>query len=358
MQIIKNNIQGKKKKSKMEAKFVISKQKALEQYNKVKEAADIVSYSSKTNPKITRILEKETDCMFSIHLTNELKHISDRSRVIFLAQGWNQKEIKELTESGIRNFVVDNEPDLDEFLEFLKNKDIKVNLLLRLKLKENTLKTERYFVFGMKAETVNKRIKELRENPKIGQLGIHFHRKTQNMSEWNFKEELEDALCQNTLKSIDIMNIGGGLPSEYANTNVNVINQIFVKIKKFRQYLKEKDIKLMIEPGRFIAAPAGKLVAEIIRIYDNNIIVNASVYNSDMDALIVPVKLKIEGELSKEEGKPYVIKGITPCSMDLFRYKAYLKDPKEGDKIVFLNAGAYNFTTNFCDLEELKTEVE
>ncbi|MFH1505814.1 MAG: decarboxylase, partial [archaeon] len=89
----------------------------------------------------------------------------------------------------------------------------------------------------------------------------------------------------------------------------------------------------------------------------NNIIVSASVYNSDMDALIVPVKLLVEGELAKGEGEPYVIKGYTPCSMDLFRYRVYLKNPKVGDEIVFLNAGAYNFTTDFCDLKKLETEV-
>ena len=89
----------------------------------------------------------------------------------------------------------------------------------------------------------------------------------------------------------------------------------------------------------------------------NNIIVDASVYNSDMDALIVPVKLLVEGELKKGEGEAYVIKGVTPCSMDLFRYRVYLKDLKEGDEIVFLNAGAYNFSTEFCDLEKIEVET-
>ena len=95
---------------------------------------------------------------------------------------------------------------------------------------------------------------------------------------------------------------------------------------------------------------------------ENNITINASVYNTDMDALIVPVKLLVKGELSKEEAqekglKPFVIKGLTPCSMDLFRYRVYLDNPKIGDTITFINAGAYNFTSDFCDLEKLETEV-
>jgi len=338
------------------ARFVLSKSKLLEQYNKVKQAADIVSYSSKTNKEVTKILEKETDCLFSVHLINELRHISDKSRVIFLAQAWNQEEIKEFVDIGIRLFVVDNEADLDELLGFLDNNDLKVNVLLRVKLKEHSIRTERYFVFGMNSETVNKRLRELKKNDKIGKLGVHFHRKTQNMSEWNLKYELSNILDEDVLEIIELVNIGGGLPSIYANTNEDVIRTVFNKVKEFRDWLKEKDIQMIIEPGRFIAAPAIKLVTYIKGINENNITVNASVYNTDLDALIVPVKLLVEGELPK--GKPYVIKGVTPCSMDLFRYKVYLDNPKIGDKLVFLNAGAYNFSSDFCDLEKLEVVIE
>ena len=331
------------------ARFVISKSKVLEQYNKVKDICDFVSYSSKTNTVINGILEKNSDSMFSIHMINGLKNIKDMSRVIFLTQGCDVSFIKELVSKGIKWFVVDNEKDLDEFIKYDGEK---INLFLRINLKENTLKTERYFVFGMSSDIVNSKLELLKD--KVNFLGIHFHRKTQNLSEWNLINEFSSRINEENFKYIDYVNIGGGLPSEYANTNVDVMDGVLIKIKEFRDYLKSKNIKMIIEPGRFIAAPAGKLITKIIRIYDNNIIVNASVYNSDMDALIVPVKLLVEGEGS---GSPYVIKGITPCSMDLFRYKVYLKDVKEGDEIVFLNAGAYNFSSDFCDLEKLDVEI-
>ena len=43
--------------------------------------------------------------------------------------------------------------------------------------------------------------------------------------------------------------------------------------------------------------------------------------------------------------------------MDLFRYRVYLNEPRVGDSLVFLNATAYNFCSDFCDLEEIETEV-
>lgn len=331
------------------AKFLISKSKVIEHYNKIKDICDIVSYSSKTNPVVTEILEENSDSMFSIHMINELKNVNDISRVIFLVQGCDAEFIKNLINKGIKWFVVDNEKDLDEFVKF-DGKNI--NLLLRIKLKENTLKTEKYFVFGMNSDLVNKKLKELKG--KFGSLGVHFHRKTQNIAEWSLKSDFEDIIDEYNFENIDYLCIGGGLPSYYANTNVDVIENVLIKIKEFWNYLNNKGIKMIVEPGRFIAAPSGRLVTNVVRVYDKNIIVDASVYNSDMDALIVPVKLLIEGE---GIGDPYVIKGVTPCSMDLFRYKVYLKNVKEGDKIVFLNAGAYNFGSDFCDLDKLDVEI-
>lgn len=338
------------------AKFVLSRKKVFEQLEKVKSAADIVSYSTKTNQEVTKVLAS-SDCMFSVHFINELKYVKDFSRVWFLAQAWHISFIQRLINLGIRSFVVDNLPDLDVLLRFLEAKDVKINLLLRIKLKENTIRTEKYFVFGMNSDAVNKRIKGLRNNKCVDKLGIHFHRKTQNMSEWNLKYEISNIIDADVLQMIDYVNIGGGIPSVYANTNEDVIRTVFDKIKEFKDWLNTMGVKLIVEPGRFIAAPAVKLETSIIGVYDNNIIVDASVYNTDMDALIVPVKLLVKGELEKGKGQAYVIKGKTPCSLDLFRYKVYLNNPKIGDKLVFLNAGAYNFTTDFCDLEKLETEV-
>lgn len=342
-----------------EPKFILSKKVAIDKYNEAADLVDIVSYSSKTNPYVTQILEGETECMFSVHSIHELKNIKDRSRVMFLCQGWDANEINELIEMGIRFFVVDNPVDLETLKVYLNENSFEgINLLLRLKLKENTLQTEKHFVFGFRSKYINDEIDNLLSLPGVESVGIHFHRKTQNMAEWDLEREIENVINPETLEKIRYMVIGGGLPSVYANTNTKVFQGIFNKIKSLTEWLNSKGVKVINEPGRFICAPAVKLEANVKAVYENNIIVDASVYNSDLDALIVPVKLLVEGEVLKGEGEPYSIKGITPCSMDLFRYRVYLKEePKVGDKIVFLNAGAYNFSTDFCDLPRMKTEV-
>ena len=339
----------------MKASFVLSKSKLIEQYKTVKQLADEVSYSVKTNPAVAALLEKETDSLFSVHFLNCLDTVQDKNRIWFIAQSWTEEEIKMLFEKGVHSFIVDNENDLKALLDYTEEKGQKINLLLRMRLKERTIRTEKHFVFGMYAKQINELIPVLRTNKNIEKLGIHFHRKTQNISEWSLREELNEILSEETLHCIDLMNIGGGLPVRYKNYSADTLPYIFDKIRELRKWLNKNSIRMIIEPGRFVAAPCVKLETEIKNIYGNNIIVNCSVYNSAMDTFVAHVRLLVDGELPS--GNAYTIKGITPDSMDVFRYRVFLKNPKVGDKIVFLNAGAYTYATDFCGLEKLETVV-
>jgi ornithine decarboxylase len=343
-----------------EARFVLSKSVLFSQYKTLEDMGLDISYSVKTNPIVAGVLEDETGSSFSVHTKQEMSFVKDKSRIWFLAESWDEQEIHELTAAGIRNFIVYNTNDLDRLMSFLKGKKLKISLLLRAKLRERTIFTERYFVFGMDARTVNGLVHELRKNENIERLGVHFHRKTQNVSEWSLKYELSNMLEPRTLEEIDMVNIGGGLPAKYRNTGDGSLPFIFSKIKELKEWLEEHNIKTTIEPGRFLSGPPIRLEASIKNITENNITVNCSVYNSSMDTIVVPIKLLVEGELHDNEGssvQKYRIKGCTPCSMDIFRYSVMLPEMKVGDKIVFLNAGAYTFHTDFCGLGKLKTEI-
>jgi len=333
-------------------RFVLYRDRVLKKYSELKDLDLKISYSLKTNVEVGEILENETDSMFSVHSLRELERVEDKKRVWYFLLGNSEKYLEVIWRLGVRNFVVDLIDDLNLLEKFIEHKKEKINLLLRINLRENTIFSGRYYVFGMKSEIVNEKISFLRENESIGKLGIHFHRKTQNVSEWNLKEDLENFLSKENLEKIDIINIGGGLPGSYKNTNDKTLEMIFRKILEVKE---EFGKEIIVEPGRFIASNSVDLECKIIAIQGKTIFVNCSIFNSSLDTIIANVKLLVEGE--KEEGNKYMIKGCTPASEDIFRYEVYLENPKVGDILKFLNAGAYNYSSDFCDLEKIKTIV-
>ncbi|MCA9496523.1 MAG: decarboxylase, partial [Nanoarchaeota archaeon] len=256
---------------------------------------------------------------------------------------------------NIENFVVDNLEDLNILINYIEKNNKKINLLLRMKLRENTIFTGKHYVFGMKVKEIQEQIPKLKSNININKLGIHFHRKTQNVSEWSLKQEVAHSLGEEYLKQIDIMNLGGGLPANYKNIHDRAMESIWMKVKELKEYIKPFNIEMVIEPGRFIAAPSVKLESNIIAIHDNVCFLNISIFNGILDTIVANIKLIIENE--KEKGIRYILKGCTPDSSDILRYSVYLDNPKIGDKITFLNCGAYTYTTNFCALDKIEEKI-
>lgn len=345
---------------KSNARFVFSKTKILEEFNKMKDISDIVCYSVKSNPYITEVLEKETSSNFLLHHINEIKYINDKSKIWFMLHSPEEDELDFLFSEKIDKFIVDNKNDLDFLLKKIFEKKYKITLLLRMRLKEYSVVTGKYFVYGFYSREVCKYIKQLKDNSFIEHLGVHFHRKTQNLYEWNLLDEIKNSLDKDTIESIDFLDIGGGFPIAYKNINVKSIDFVYEKIKELKSFLNNNNIKLLTEPGRSIAGPSGKLVTNIKNIVDDTIFIDASLFNCSMDTLVTHIKLIVEGESLENKGKAFTIKGLTPASEDIFRYKVYFpnnKIPKIKDKIVFLNAGAYIYYTDLFSLERPKIDI-
>jgi len=260
---------------------------------------------------------------------------------------------------GIENFVVDNEIDLKRILNLIGKEKKKINLSLRMKFLEHRVGTGKYFVYGMPSVKVNELILKLRNNNLLSKIGVHIHRKSQNTSEWELVDDLEDSLTKESLEIISFVNLGGGLPSVYRNSSEKIFDYIFERLSYAKKWLNEKNVDVIIEPGRFLAAPCIRLEVEVIQKYGRNLIVNTTLYNCALDTLLTGTRLRVLNERnSEEEGENFLIKGNSPTRDDIFRYKVRLDSKiKVGDKIVFLNAGAYNYTTDFFGYKKLQTDI-
>lgn len=339
------------------ARFILSKKKLLKQLNILENLGLKISYSYKTNREVGDLLQNLADCDFSVHAREEIDLINNKSRIWFFLQAESNKDLKDIFNLGIRKFVVDNIIDLKNLLNVIENEKIEIDLSLRMKFQEHRVGSGKYFVYGMSSREINKIVNDIGNSFYIKNLGIHIHRKSQNTSEWDIKSEIEDSLTLETLDRINFLNIGGGLPTEYRSYNPKVLTYIFERIVDAREFLENYGIKTYIEPGRFLAAPAIKLFTEIIQIQGKNIIINTTLYNCALDTLLTGTKMLIDNELKDNEGFPYLIKGNSPTRDDIFRYSVRLKKPNVGDEIIFLNAGAYNYTTDFFGYVKLETEI-
>ncbi|MEM3446303.1 MAG: decarboxylase [Candidatus Korarchaeum sp.] len=333
------------------ARFILSRRVALKQYHMAREHCDALAYSYKTNPVLWEVL-RETDSLVGVSSMGSMERIGETDRVIYYLQGERRDEVKSLLGSGVRWFIVDNEPELRNLLASC---DERINLLLRVKMREHTIYTGKHFVYGIDWRRAGELVREVRGSPKVEQLGIHFHRKTQNVGEWNLTEDVSEALGD-VLDLIDWVNMGGGIPVSYANSKPD-LNTVFREIDELRDYLNARGVKLMMEPGRFIAAPSVILEAEVLNVYEGNVILDCSIFNAYMDTYLLNIRLPVLGEV-EGRGHRYLLKGRSPDSLDILRYSVYLdRELKPGDKVIFLNAGAYNFHTEFNDMPKLRTEI-
>ena len=113
--------------------------------------------------------------------------------------------------------------------------------------------------------------------------------------------------------------------------------------------IKDLKLKILVEPGRFIAGNAGILVSEVLYVKKTGkkrfVVIDAA-----MNDLIRPAFYESYHEivLLREEGKTHLIPtdvvGPICESGDVFCQDRPLPEMKTGDKIAFLSAGAYGFT--------------
>lgn len=335
--------------------FSISRQAVVDQYHYMESFAHTVNYSAKTNYDIIPVLEEETDAGFSVHFEHALDKVSDPGNTTFFLSGTEEDKIKSLRERGVNTFVVDNEPDLQALLSWGRDRHDDVDVYVRLQRKENTVETGKHYVFGMSSDTVNNAVKALSNAEAFDDIGIHVHRKTQNVAEWRLRDELNDVLEETTLKTVTRMNAGGGFPVKYKNYQRDTMPGIKRRFDDLKAWAENHDMTLVIEPGRIIAGPPGKLHVTVKNVYGETVVVDASVFNVAMDTFAADTRLEIQEETDAENGDPYTVKGCTPDSLDIIRYKAYLTDPRPGETLTFSNATAYNYSSDFCDLPTPET---
>lgn len=149
---------------------------------------------------------------------------------------------------------------------------------------------------------------------------------------------------------VRFLDLGGGFKVPYkegeAGTDVPLLGQKVTEVMQKLSATYHRPFEVWFEPGKFIVSECGYFITEVNVLKQNGNTVFAGV-NSGFNHLIRPMFYeayhRIENISNPDAPKhPYTIVGNI-CETDTFATDRPLSEIREGDRLVFFNAGAYGF---------------
>ncbi len=324
------------------------------QYRRLKRALPRVDlyFAIKALPNETVItaLHKE-GCYFDIASQGEVKLLERNGitakKTIHTHPIKRDIDIRSTLRFGCTTFVVDNEFELEKFVRYKE----RVGLLLRLNFSNPDAVVNLAKKFGLSVEEAPAFIS------KAAQTGIHikglsFHVGSQSKQYQSHVDAIKACaeIIAESRKTRDIpmsiLDIGGGFPINYDGTGAD-IEDFCAPINKMLATLPA-NIRVIAEPGRFIAAPSMTCVTSVIgkaiRAGKPWYYLDDGVYNSFsgqiFDHAIYPI-----ASVRKGTTRPSALAGPTCDSIDVISENIELPDLNIGDLIVAPMMGAYTSAT-------------
>lgn len=272
----------------------------------------------------------------------------DPSRTIHTHPIKRDSDIRDALDYGCTTFVVDNP---DEILKFIPYAD-QAELLLRLSFRSPDAKVDLSKKFGCTPEAAPALLAQAAALG-IRVKGLSFHVGSQALEPTKHVEairactEIIAETAQRGLPPLEVLDIGGGFPVDYRE-QAPAIETFCQPIRKALGELPA-NIRLIAEPGRFIAAPAitavssvmGKALREGRWWYYLDDGLYGSYSGQLFDHTIYPVDcLDFFGERS-----PSVLAGPTCDSIDVIDDDILLPSLECGDLIVGRMMGAYTWAS-------------
>lgn len=147
--------------------------------------------------------------------------------------------------------------------------------------------------------------------------------------------------------AIESVDAGGGLGIEY-DCNFDPEVRMIEYATELRRALRGLDVQLLLEPGRFLVAQAGALIALVLYVKKNGA-KTFVVTDAGMNDLIRPALYGAHHEIvavAPRPGKRRIVDVVGPVceSGDFFARDRELTRVEPGDLVAVLDAGAYGFS--------------
>jgi diaminopimelate decarboxylase len=293
---------------------------------------------------------------------------ADPKQIVFAGVGKTDAEIDAGLKAGIGYFNVESESEMGVIAERARAAGSSASVALRVnpdvdaRTHAYTTTGKKETKFGVYFQQAHDCFREFRNHPGLRLRGIHLHIGSPVYDVTAYQDairvgiELIDKLRADGFP-IDTIDIGGGYGAHYAGSESPPLSEYGNAIVPL---LKEKDLRVIIEPGRSIAGNAGILLTRVLHHKRSGekefLIVDASMNELLRPALydayhfIWPVKTGGLNPASRAAKQPFdqlrVVDVVGPvCETSDFLAKGRsLPAMQRGDLIAVFTCGAYAMT--------------
>ncbi len=334
----------------------------------------LICYSVKScgNINICRLLAR-MGSGFDIVSGGELFRVQqaggDTTKVVYAGAGKTDKEIREAIEAEIAYFNIESEAELENLIHIAKDMHRTVKAALRVNPDVDP-KTHRYTTtgkketkFGVDIERAVQVFDTYAKNGSVDLDAIHLHIGSPVNSVDPYVQALEktlaliDTLTKNGYP-IHTLDLGGGFGADYTTGQAPLSADYAQAIVPL---LKGKGLRIILEPGRSIAANSGILVTQVLYLKKggekNFVIVDAAMNDLIRPALyesfhfVWPVNIQPGYEVqTRREDMPNPnlrkvdVVGPVCESGDFLAKNRNLPPVERNDLLAVFSAGAYGFS--------------
>lgn len=297
---------------------------------------------------------------FDIVSVGELERVlaagGDPAKVVFSGVAKKASEMRRALEVGIHCFNVESQAELQRLNDVAGELNVQAPISLRVN-PDVDAKTHPYISTGLKENKfgVDHRLarafyRQAATLPNIRVIGMDCHIGSQLLESKPFEDAVDRLLLllnelQDDGIELEHIDMGGGIGVKYTEDDIEP--DVSAYISKLVGHLKDRNLGLILEPGRSIVANAGILVTEVEYLKDNgehhfgivdagmNDLIRPALYQAWMD--IVPVRTDSEGHDAKWD----IVGPI--CETGDFLGKQRSLALASGDLLAVKSAGAYSF---------------
>ena len=306
------------------------------------------------NPAIINILKEagingiETISPFEINLAKKLGF--DNNQILFTGNNCDADELEQAKNSG----VIVNLGSISELNSFAKRfYGTEISIRINPGFGDGEFKQiitgGKDSKFGIYHTQIHEALKIIKDN-NLKLIGLHCHLGSGLYDTKNFTPMVDFMFkLANQIEGLKFIDLGGGFGVRYkpADKEVDLTKFASVIDEHYEKYqsLKSNNIKIIFEPGKYLVAESTFLLTKITNIRDHNkqkiVGVNTGFNHIIRPALYSSYHHIINISKLDEAKEAVKIVGNICESTDVINENIELSNPKEGDIVAILTAGAY-----------------